>query len=178
LLQGQIYESNGVMLAAHPICRARWPRCSASCRRCRSVSPRVGRPTESADLIVTSGGGERGAYEVVKDAFTGNGVEFRKVAMQPGMPRAPAVPGRAGGDAAGKSGQRPGVVRGVPAPGAAFGHGAHGDQRPTRTAGSTRGSLAARPPQFRPACTTRPPHVRLVGGPGSHLLRALAWPTA
>jgi molybdopterin molybdotransferase len=28
-----------------------------------------------------------GAYEVVKDALTGRGVEFAKVAMQPGMPQ-------------------------------------------------------------------------------------------
>ena len=28
-----------------------------------------------------------GAYEVVKDAFTGRGVEFVKVAMQPGGPQ-------------------------------------------------------------------------------------------
>ncbi len=28
-----------------------------------------------------------GAYEVVKDALTGHGVEFVKVAMQPGMPQ-------------------------------------------------------------------------------------------
>jgi molybdopterin molybdotransferase len=44
----------------------------------------------TADLIITSGGVSAGAYEVVKDAFgrTGDqGVEFVKVAMQPGMPQ-------------------------------------------------------------------------------------------
>jgi molybdopterin molybdotransferase len=45
-----------------------------------------------ADLIITSGGVSAGAYEVVRDAFnTGDafstGVEFVKVAMQPGMPQ-------------------------------------------------------------------------------------------
>src|SRR5690606_2970895 len=40
-----------------------------------------------ADLIITSGGVSAGAYEVVKDAFGGSGVEFVKVAMQPGMPQ-------------------------------------------------------------------------------------------
>ena len=43
-----------------------------------------------SDLIITSGGVSAGAYEVVKDAFgrTGDqGVEFVKVAMQPGMPQ-------------------------------------------------------------------------------------------
>ena len=39
------------------------------------------------DLIVTSGGVSAGAYEVVKDALTGQGIEFAKVAMQPGMPQ-------------------------------------------------------------------------------------------
>ena len=43
-----------------------------------------------SDLIISSGGVSAGAYEVVKDAFgrTGDrGVEFVKVAMQPGMPQ-------------------------------------------------------------------------------------------
>ncbi len=43
-----------------------------------------------SDLIITSGGVSAGAYEVVKDAFGragDRGVEFVKVAMQPGMPQ-------------------------------------------------------------------------------------------
>jgi molybdopterin molybdotransferase len=43
-----------------------------------------------SDLIITSGGVSEGAYEVVKDAFGragDQGVEFVKVAMQPGMPQ-------------------------------------------------------------------------------------------
>jgi molybdopterin molybdotransferase len=43
-----------------------------------------------ADLIITSGGVSAGAYEVVKDAFGRDGdqgVQFVKVAMQPGMPQ-------------------------------------------------------------------------------------------
>ena len=43
-----------------------------------------------SDLIITSGGVSAGAYEVVKDAFGqagDQGVEFVKVAMQPGMPQ-------------------------------------------------------------------------------------------
>ena len=40
-----------------------------------------------ADLVITSGGVSAGAYEVVKDALTGQGVEFARVAMQPGMPQ-------------------------------------------------------------------------------------------
>jgi molybdopterin molybdotransferase len=40
-----------------------------------------------ADLIITTGGVSAGAYEVVKDSLQGGGVEFVKVAMQPGMPQ-------------------------------------------------------------------------------------------
>ncbi|MCW2538341.1 MAG: molybdopterin molybdochelatase [Frankiales bacterium] len=39
------------------------------------------------DLLLTSGGVSAGAYEVVKDALSSQGVEFAKVAMQPGMPQ-------------------------------------------------------------------------------------------
>ncbi|MEV5003736.1 gephyrin-like molybdotransferase Glp [Nocardioides sp. LML1-1-1.1] len=39
------------------------------------------------DLVLTSGGVSAGAYEVVKDALGPRGVEFVKVAMQPGMPQ-------------------------------------------------------------------------------------------
>ncbi|GAA3438001.1 molybdopterin molybdotransferase [Kutzneria kofuensis] len=178
LLPGQIYESNGVMLAAAI-------RSAGALAEVLSFVPddveafhrALEDRLESADLIVTSGGVSAGAYEVVKDAFTGNGVEFRKVAMQPGMP------------------QGAGKYRGVPVvtlPGnpvsaqvsfevflrpalrSAMGHAVI--QRPTRSAVITE---ALRSPsgrrQFRrglldPAAGT----VELVGGPGSHLLSALA----
>lgn len=39
------------------------------------------------DLVVTSGGVSAGAYEVVKDGLGPRGIEFVKVAMQPGMPQ-------------------------------------------------------------------------------------------
>lgn len=39
------------------------------------------------DLLLTSGGVSAGAYEVVKDALGARGVEFTKVALQPGMPQ-------------------------------------------------------------------------------------------
>ncbi len=39
------------------------------------------------DLLLTSGGVSAGAYEVVKDALGPRGVEFTKVALQPGMPQ-------------------------------------------------------------------------------------------
>ena len=91
LRPGQIYESNSLMLAA-AIREA-----GADVVAAATVSDDVADFTAvldqyvaESDLIITSGGVSAGAYEVVKDAFgrTGDqGVEFVKVAMQPGMPQ-------------------------------------------------------------------------------------------
>ncbi|MDV6014411.1 gephyrin-like molybdotransferase Glp [Haloechinothrix sp. LS1_15] len=88
LADGQIYESNGVMLAA----ALRGLGCRVELMR--AVSDDVAAFTEAlterataADLIVTSGGVSAGAYEVVKDALAGEHVTFTKVAMQPGGPQ-------------------------------------------------------------------------------------------
>ncbi|TWP43331.1 molybdopterin molybdotransferase MoeA [Lentzea tibetensis] len=88
LLPGQIYESNGLMLAT----AVREAGGEATLLRFvpddaaefhAALAPHLG----SADVILTSGGVSAGAYEVVKDAFTGRGVEFTRVAMQPGGPQ-------------------------------------------------------------------------------------------
>ncbi|MDQ4104470.1 MAG: molybdopterin molybdotransferase MoeA [Actinomycetota bacterium] len=88
LQHGQIYESNGTMLAAavreaggeaqlmHFV-----PDDVAALEA--ALAPRL----EGMDLLVTSGGVSAGAYEVVKSAMTGQGVDFGKVAMQPGGPQ-------------------------------------------------------------------------------------------
>lgn len=88
LQPGQIYESNSAMLVA----AAR--EAGAEARLVRFVADdvtefRAAIETASvdADLLLTSGGVSAGAYEVVKDAFTGAGVTFVKVGMQPGMPQ-------------------------------------------------------------------------------------------
>jgi molybdopterin molybdotransferase len=94
LRPGQIYESNGPMLAA-AVTEA-----GGRAELLRFVPDDVGRflgrieerlagraPADRVDLVLTSGGVSAGAYEVVKDAFTGRGVEFAKVAMQPGGPQ-------------------------------------------------------------------------------------------
>lgn len=85
---GQIYESNSVLL-------------SAAVRAAGGV-PEVVRfvpddvdafhaaladRLDGADLLVTSGGVSAGAFEVVKDALSGQGVTFYSVAMQPGGPQ-------------------------------------------------------------------------------------------
>ncbi|WP_410613838.1 gephyrin-like molybdotransferase Glp [Amycolatopsis sp. lyj-109] len=88
LRHGQIYESNSVMLAA----AIRGLGCEVDVVRSvvddveefrKVIEPKLA----GADLLVTSGGVSAGAYEVVKDALTGQGVEFAKIAMQPGGPQ-------------------------------------------------------------------------------------------
>lgn len=88
LRHGQIYESNSVMLAA----ALREIGCEV--RTMRSLADDVDNfraviepELAHTDLLVTSGGVSAGAYEVVKDTFAGAGVEFGKVAMQPGGPQ-------------------------------------------------------------------------------------------
>ncbi|MCV7428949.1 molybdopterin molybdotransferase MoeA [Mycobacterium montefiorense] len=91
LLAGQIYESNSIMLAG--AVREAGADVSAVATAEDDVeqfSSILDRHAGNADLIITSGGVSAGAYEVVKDAFGregDQGVEFVKVAMQPGMPQ-------------------------------------------------------------------------------------------
>ncbi|MEV1292311.1 gephyrin-like molybdotransferase Glp [Pseudonocardia sp. NPDC049635] len=93
LAPGQIYESNGTMLAV----AVREAGATAELlsfvpddvERFRAVlADRItGDAPARPDLVLTSGGVSAGAYEVVKDAMTGHGVQFGKVAMQPGGPQ-------------------------------------------------------------------------------------------
>ncbi|WP_373141294.1 molybdopterin molybdotransferase MoeA [Mycobacterium marinum] len=94
LRPGQIYESNSVMLAA--AVKDAGAAVVATETTGDDVAQFVAildRYAGEADLIITTGGVSAGAYEVVKDAFGrrgvqgGQGVEFVKVAMQPGMPQ-------------------------------------------------------------------------------------------
>jgi molybdopterin molybdotransferase len=88
LQPGQIYESNAAMLAAALVdIRAEPIRAHLVADDVDSFRGRLAEHAGDVDLIVTSGGVSAGAYEVVKDALTGQGVEFAKVAMQPGMPQ-------------------------------------------------------------------------------------------
>jgi molybdopterin molybdotransferase len=93
LQPGQIYESNAVMLAAAVSDAGAEVVGVVTCdddvaRFTALLDSHAGQ----TDLIITSGGVSAGAYEVVKDALGGGsgpdrGVEFVKVAMQPGMPQ-------------------------------------------------------------------------------------------
>jgi molybdopterin molybdotransferase len=94
LRPGQIYESNSVMLvAAFREAGADVIAAATAEDDVAQFAAIIDRHAADADLIVTSGGVSAGAYEVVKDAFGregiqgGQGVEFVKVAMQPGMPQ-------------------------------------------------------------------------------------------
>ncbi|WP_240138054.1 molybdotransferase-like divisome protein Glp [Streptomyces sp. MUM 178J] len=94
--EGQIYDSNSYAL-------------TAAARDAGALAYRVGAVTDDADelraaiedqliradLLVTTGGVSVGAYDVVKEALSsvgdedepGGGVQFRKLAMQPGKPQ-------------------------------------------------------------------------------------------
>jgi molybdopterin molybdotransferase len=91
LRPGQIYESNSVMLAA--AIREAGAEVVAAVTTSDDVeqfTAVLDQYAAESDLIITSGGVSAGAYEVVKDAFGragDRGVEFVKVAMQPGMPQ-------------------------------------------------------------------------------------------
>ncbi|CRK61256.1 Molybdopterin biosynthesis protein MoeA [Alloactinosynnema sp. L-07] len=85
---GHIYESNSVLIAAAvreiggvaTVLRF----VPDDVEKFRAV---IAEHAAGADLLVTSGGVSAGAYEVVKDALSGNGVEFVRVAIQPGGPQ-------------------------------------------------------------------------------------------
>jgi molybdopterin molybdotransferase len=91
LRPGQVYESNAVMLAAEiRDAGAEVVAVATATDDVAEFTALLDRYAAQSDLIITSGGVSAGAYEVVKDAFgrTGDqGVEFAKVAMQPGMPQ-------------------------------------------------------------------------------------------
>ncbi|MFE9256210.1 gephyrin-like molybdotransferase Glp [Streptomyces sp. NPDC006879] len=96
LTEGRIYDSNSFALAA-------------AARDAGALAYRVGAVADEADilratiedqliradLVVTTGGVSVGAYDVVKEALSsvgdadeeGSGIDFRKLAMQPGKPQ-------------------------------------------------------------------------------------------
>lgn len=89
---GQIYDSNGVTLAAH--LRANGAdvvavhRSSDDADEFRRI---LFESTASAELVVTSGGVSMGDFEVVKDVLTPMGGHFGSVRMQPGGPQGAAT---------------------------------------------------------------------------------------
>ncbi len=177
LRHGQIYESNSTMLAA----AVREAGGTAELMHfvpddVAALQAALAARLDGIDLLVTSGGVSAGAYEVVKSAMTGQGVEFGKVAMQPGGPqgagRYRGVPvATLPGNPVSSSVSFEMFVR--PALRAAMGLPA---QRPRVTARLTEAlESPAGLRQFRRgALDSASGTVALVGGPGSHLLGALA----
>jgi molybdopterin molybdotransferase len=91
LRPGQIFESNAPMLAAAVRdAGAEVVATAVAGDDVAEFTALLDRYAAESDLIISSGGVSAGAYEVVKDAFGragDQGVEFVKVAMQPGMPQ-------------------------------------------------------------------------------------------
>jgi molybdopterin molybdotransferase len=178
LRDGQIYESNGIMLAA----AVRDAGGDAELLRFvpddvaefrAALTPRLA----TVDLVLTSGGVSAGAYEVVKDALTEYGVRFTKVAMQPGMPQgagrylgAPVV--TLPGNPVSSHVSFEVFVR--PALRAAAGHTAPDRPRTDARLTDPIRSPAGKRQFLRGDHDPATGRVRPVGGPGSHLLGALA----
>ncbi|MQY29461.1 molybdopterin molybdotransferase MoeA [Nocardia aurantia] len=91
---GQIYDSNGIALAAAlaangvEVVSIEHSRDDAA-----SFREQLTAATESADVVFTSGGVSKGDFEVVKDVLATLGGEFGSVAMQPGGPQGLSVIG-------------------------------------------------------------------------------------
>ena len=180
LQPGQIYESNGPMLAAAV------EDAGGVAELLRFVPDDVAHlhrvvdehlAAGTVDLVLTSGGISAGAYEVVKEGLGGRGVEFVKVAMQPGGPQGVgrvngvgvvALPGNpVSSHVSFEVFVRP-VLR------AALGHPYPDRPRITAPLAAALTSTAGRRQFRRGVLDAVAGTVREVGGPPSHLLAALA----
>lgn len=194
LTAGTIYDSNSFALAA-------------AARDAGAIAYRVGAVADDADtlrstiedqliradLLVTTGGVSVGAYDVVKEALTsvatgeddveGAGVDFRKLAMQPGKPQGFGVIGPDHTPLLALPGNpvssyvsfelfvRPAIrtLMGLPAAGVS-----RPSVRAVLTADKAIGSPAGRRQFLRGAYDAENGTVSPVGGSGSHLIAALA----
>ncbi|MFE4951759.1 gephyrin-like molybdotransferase Glp [Leifsonia sp. NPDC056665] len=89
---GQVFDANGVALAA----LVEESGAVVSLRASSSDDPEAfarvfDAAVAASDLVVTSGGISKGAYEVVREVLLPRGAEVTTVAMQPGGPQATAV---------------------------------------------------------------------------------------
>lgn len=88
LTSGQIFDANGATMGAALVeCGAHVVRLHTVPDSADQVLALLAVEAPWADLVLTTGGVSRGAYEVVRDVFEGAGVEFGGVAMQPGGPQ-------------------------------------------------------------------------------------------
>jgi len=96
IMSGQIIDSNGPMLAAAvreagytPVHVGHLPDDE------KTIKTEITRYLADADVIITTGGVSKGAYDAVKAVLTGEGsMEFPEVAMQPGKPQGFGVLGK------------------------------------------------------------------------------------
>lgn len=176
LAPGQIFDSNGITLAAH--LRASGAEVVAVERS--SDDPRAFRRTldaaaASAELIITSGGVSMGDFEVVKDVLRPLGGTFGTVRMQPGGPQGITLygdvpvlsfPGNPVSTVVSYIVFARNIIRQaaglapVPASTASL-------HEPVASPAGKR--------QFRRGRLRDDGRVELVAGPGSHLVAALAW---
>jgi molybdopterin molybdotransferase len=85
---GKIYDSNGTLLeAALKQAGVTVRRAGISTDNPAELTALLRARSQGADLIVTTGGVSKGAYEVVRQAMAEQPVEFLHVAMQPGGPQ-------------------------------------------------------------------------------------------
>lgn len=85
---GRIHDSNSYMLTAAALdAGAVGHRVGAVADDTGVLRATLADQLPRADLVVTSGGVSVGAYDVVKEALSEAGVDFRKLAMQPGKPQ-------------------------------------------------------------------------------------------
>jgi molybdopterin molybdotransferase len=85
---GKIFDSNGTLLeASMRQAGLEVTRTGISTDRPDELALLLRRHAPDVDLIVTTGGVSKGAYEVVRQAMSGHDVEFTAVAMQPGGPQ-------------------------------------------------------------------------------------------
>ncbi|MEN8581396.1 gephyrin-like molybdotransferase Glp [Burkholderia sp. RS01] len=88
LADGKVYDANGTLLetalrqAGLAVVRA-----GIATDNPAELRSLLRSHTASVDLIVTTGGVSKGAYEVVRQAMDGQDVAFQHVAMQPGGPQ-------------------------------------------------------------------------------------------
>lgn len=85
---GKIYDSNGTLLeAAMKQAGLTVRRTGISTDNPAELQALLRTEIQGADLIVTTGGVSKGAYEVVRQAMADQPVDFLHVAMQPGGPQ-------------------------------------------------------------------------------------------
>ena len=176
LTPGQIYDSNGITLAAHLQASGAdvvtVSRSSDDPRRFREI---LDEATHSAELIITSGGVSMGDFEVVKDVLRPLGGKFGSVRMQPGGPQGITLfegipvlsfPGNPVSTVVSYIMFARNIVRhaaGLP---------------PVLPTTATLHEAVESPPGRRQLLRGRlrdDGQVELVAGPGSHLVAALAW---